>query len=310
MSAMIRRKLQYLLTSGKVREYRQWLGSFSSLFRGLPIDWRTLRAIEGTQRHHTTSEVDEFLAAHQFTSAVDRPHGTSTLLVAAGLGHVQVMEALLKCRASMNCKERCGSATFGIFAGMRPLHMASLHGHAVAASVLMQQRANLNERTKLGDSPMFFAMISGVVEVQQELMRSRADMSERNAMAMTLLDISVAAHKVDSMRFALTHGVSRACSIHGMNALHTAAAFDATQEMASMLVEAGISLTDRFRPTFGSVWWLLSAHFVLLYRLCSADMVDKNISSFTALAARRCTSPQRPGVSSYCEPSWSPVRTR
>mmetsp|Transcript_2267 Transcript_2267/g.6486 ORF Transcript_2267/g.6486 Transcript_2267/m.6486 type:complete len:615 (-) Transcript_2267:208-2052(-) len=271
LAGLLQKKLKHLAACGCVGEHSRWMASFSSLFEGLPIDWTSVRPVGCTE----SCQAKEFLTTQHFSSATDRVHGTTALHAASALGNVEVMESLLSSRASVHYREKRDVPRFIVVAGETPLHSASLNGHPAAVSLLLLRRADVNAKTRVGATPLFYAVRSGDVEVQRELIRSRVDLSIRNRFGNDVLDASVAHNKVEAVRFALTTGVPTCCNEHGMNALHMAGWCEPMREITSMLVEAGVSMSDRFEPKFGCRHWVISSKFALSYQLGRRGILER-----------------------------------
>jgi len=61
-----------------------------------------------------------------------------------------------------------------------PLHMAAKEGHGAVVDLLLAEGADVNARSKYGDTPLHFALGSGSVEVITALYQAGADVTIEN----------------------------------------------------------------------------------------------------------------------------------
>ena len=136
----------------------------ASLFRaikdGSERDCRRLIEEEGADVHKKDSDVLSLTIGNKFYGYV---MGASTIIVAADLGHVDIVELLLSKGA--NIHDRSNS-------GLSALMKASIYGHAKAIDVLLHHGSDIHEKNAMNFncSSILYACLHSQMQVIQLLM--------------------------------------------------------------------------------------------------------------------------------------------
>lgn len=255
VEGMLREKLAWLRKANRATEYRDLLAHRDCLLEGLPIPRPP------SDRY---ASVEEFMEAFLAAPSPELVNRTQPLMRASLLGDASVLQMLLESRAEVDTREpEHRPRRLGV-QGMAPLHYAVMHGHVGASQLLLEHRADVNSRDVFGDVPLMF--VPDRPGVLQLLVDRRADLSARNVFGQSSLELAVMRGKREGAAALLAAGHPREGSADGLNALHIAVAFDADPAFVRCLVEAGVSLTERFRPRFGSRYWMMTRVLATAHR--------------------------------------------
>ncbi len=109
----------------------------------------------------------------------------SPLSIAVMNGHLRIVVRLLQSGADPHAKNNDG---------MLPLHIAAQRGHGEVVvallRVLKKRKGNIDERDKLGNTPLHYATKTGRKELVRELLQAGANSSLRNRKNETAQDIA------------------------------------------------------------------------------------------------------------------------
>lgn len=101
------------------------------------------------------------------------------LAIAAGRGHVDVMQALLSAGADPNAKSRLDGST--------AMHVAALFGPMPPVDCLLANGADVNARDALGQTPLHLAAVMGRADACRSLLGSGAEADARDCDGLTPL---------------------------------------------------------------------------------------------------------------------------
>ena len=159
-------------------------------------------------------------AAHpeKLMTAVDDRGRTVMHLAAAG-NHVDMLEHLQRCGASVHAQDRDGKA---------PLHIAAENGFARAVRKLRRLGARIDASTGPGHgyiAPIHFAAASGDLETIREFLAFKCDVNVRDYWDAAPLHYAARAGKSAALSLLHEHGADvRAVDHWGQTAAHMAAA--------------------------------------------------------------------------------------
>jgi len=129
-------------------------------------------------------------------------HAYTPLMSASDRGLVAIVKELLKRDADLNCLDRCGHTA---------LLIACDRGHASVVSLLLEHNAKIDHVDYTGATALHAAVHSGSMSIAETLLDAGADINHRDTVA-------------------------------GWTPLFHAAAFGASNDMCTMLVERGASV--------------------------------------------------------------------
>ena len=103
--------------------------------------------------------------------------GSSASLMAAEAGHVEVMTALFgKRKAGLEATTHEHFTVDDADAdGCTALHLTAANGHLLALNKLLDQKSDLDKRTKLGETPLFTAAKHGYDSIVSRLLKAKAN---------------------------------------------------------------------------------------------------------------------------------------
>ena len=166
---MLEDKLETFVAKGDLHNHRFFLNQQYVRFRGCHIEH-----IERTMTGQTPLE--NFYLENRFTTWSQRDEaGWSPLCYAAVRGSPEVVLELLKHRADCSDCIRKGKAEAGLPSRMPVLSLCAYFGNNQAMKVLLEARANPNQRDGQCGAPMFWGNISDNAEGAQILMDAGAD---------------------------------------------------------------------------------------------------------------------------------------
>ena len=167
-------------------------------------NWDGSAAILQTSLHGYTEVVAELIAARadvnvRRTDTRIMDCGATSVLLAAKRGHSETVKLLLRSRCSANASNTNSES---------PLFGAALHNHPETIQVLLEGRADLQQRTENEDMPtaLHAASKMDLPEVAQLLLNARADPTSVSPAGHAPLDLA----KSDRMRQTLSGGPKRA----------------------------------------------------------------------------------------------------
>jgi len=276
-SQLVQARLLALRASGDLATYRRLAAMAMRLLDGLPAPGpRELR-----QSSLGRDPAEGFLRLMQLTSPTRCVQGTTPLLLATAMGDIEAMQALIRLRASVQCRERRHVPGFHVLAGQPPTHVAAQNGHAAALALLLDAKASVHDRDNFGSYPLHQAAFAErPVEIATLLVERRTDINSRSKIDCSALDMAAMYGRRDAVEYLLAAGAARESGPGGFNPLHFSALFGAGPEVVRTLVQAGVSPHDRFSPRRGSLLWWAHAALGLSYSL--------GRRSFSTLWARHC----------------------
>jgi ankyrin len=158
------------------------------------------------------------------------------LEIAAGAGHVEVVELLLDRGAEIQNKGQWS-----------PLEFAATEGHARVVKLLLDRGADVDLRDSMGSTPLHAAAGAGHLAVVKLLLEQRADVSVRDVYGKTPLHEAASCGVKECAEMLLAAGAAlEARSFFKETPLHEAAqAGDAA--MAALFVEKGAEINAKNR---------------------------------------------------------------
>ncbi len=102
-------------------------------------------------------------------------HGRRALVLAAGMGHVEIVKAFLQARAEVDGSQIGGSDALSGEVGWTPLMAGARSGQTEVVTLLLQAGANVNARNAGGETALMQAITSGSVETLRLLLERGAD---------------------------------------------------------------------------------------------------------------------------------------
>jgi uncharacterized protein len=164
-------------------------------------------------RENRTETVIELLRRGMDPNTAD-PSGTTLMMIAAGNGNVQLLEALLGIHANMLKQNNYGDTALALAAfnghlnavqrlldygaqingpGWNALHYAAFNGHADIVRYLVMKGADLNARAPNQQTPLMLAARNGHPEVARLLLEAGADRDVGDSDGNTALGIALKA---------------------------------------------------------------------------------------------------------------------
>lgn len=281
---MLHMRLEYLAHAGEEREYQDLLAHRGILLDGLPPTSPPNALGQGSILIRPPSAAPAKARAQALIYAtirrdvgamVRRPSAASgteraqALFFATIRGDVGAMRSLLDSRVEVGCKEPRHNPSFLGIRGFTPAHYAVMHGHIGALQLLLERRADPNCKDARGNSTLFFVPDRSAREVVRLLADSRADFSVRGlgSIGLSPLETAVTRNRPEGLAALLAAGHPVQANIHGLNELHQCVVFGAGPHSARVLVEAGVSLCDRFRPRIGTPLWAMTQTWSMAHSL-------------------------------------------
>ena len=167
-------------------------------------NWDQATAILQTSLFGYTEVVKELIAARadvnvRRTDTTIMDCGATSVLLAAKRGHAETVKLLLESRCSVNASNTSSES---------PLFGATLHNRPDTVQVLLENRADLHQRSEHADLPtaLHAAASKNSLEIAQLLIISRADLTSVSPAGQVPLDLA----KSDEMRQLLGGGPKRA----------------------------------------------------------------------------------------------------
>ncbi|KAF5895516.1 serine/threonine-protein phosphatase 6 regulatory ankyrin repeat subunit B-like, partial [Clarias magur] len=145
--------------------------------------------------------------------------GRSPLLLAAELGHMEVVRLLLKRNARVDVFDEEGKSA---------LHLAAERGHEEIAHILLSYKAFVNAKTKLGLTPLHLSAQTGSYHLVQLLINThKAPTDALNLSKQTPLHLAAISGNLDICNSLVNLEADiKAKDIHGQTPLHLAAEND------------------------------------------------------------------------------------
>lgn len=265
-------KLQRLLDRGCFEECRHLLSWSDGLVRGLPSTWQDATP---SILMSPSSEGEASLRWPPTDGDMTRLWGPCPLHVAAGLGDISTMLAMLSQRADVASRQQRDVPGYFCTRGQQAIHVAALHGHDAAAAVLLQSRAGVDALDGLGQSPNFHSTHAGACSVVRLLLQHRARLDITANIDADVMETAAVYGRGDLMKLLLAAGASCLGNTRGFSALHTGATFRSGSQEMRCLVSARACLERRVEPHFGTKTWILISSLSLSYRLGSRSFLTK-----------------------------------
>jgi len=194
-------------------------------FSGGFYDWTALHTAAG-DGHKEVAQV--LLRAHAAVDAKSK-EGRTPLHVAAVDGHKEIAEVLLRAHAAVDAKTDDG---------WTPLHMAACGGHEEVAEVLLRAHAAVDAKHNGRATPLHMAAGGGHKEFAEVLLRAHAAVDAKTNERWTPLHVAACGgHKEVAEVLLRAHAAVDAKSIFGWTPLHVAAR-DGHKEVAEVLLRA------------------------------------------------------------------------
>ena len=125
-----------------------------------------------------------------------RMDGSTCLLIAACIGHLDICRLLIDKGAQVEAKNSNGRT---------PLHCAAYQGHVEIAQLLCNHGADDEARGNSGWRPLHWAAMDGHISVVKDLIEERnAEINARDVRGRTAL--RMARHKSDITSYLISHG--------------------------------------------------------------------------------------------------------
>ncbi|XP_053348675.1 serine/threonine-protein phosphatase 6 regulatory ankyrin repeat subunit A-like isoform X1 [Clarias gariepinus] len=144
--------------------------------------------------------------------------GRSPLLLAAELGHMEVVRLLLERNARVDVFDEEGKSA---------LHLAAQQGHEDIADILLSYKAFVNAKTKLGLTPLHLSAQTGSSHLVQLLIKAhKAPIDALTLSKQTPLHLAAISGNLDICENLFSIDTITAKDIHGQTPLHLAAEND------------------------------------------------------------------------------------
>lgn len=141
--------------------------------------------------------------------------GNTLLHIAAGLGDLRMIQALIGAKSDVNAINK---------AGQTPLHVACEHTYQGNAKTLILAGSNVNAVDSFGRTPLLIVCDKGKPKMARDLLRARADVNATNKLGTTSLMFASARGNNDLVKTLLEYKANvNAIDNAGNNALHYAA---------------------------------------------------------------------------------------
>lgn len=202
--------------------------------------------------------------------------GTTSLLIAARNGHLDVVEYLVNdCNADL---EQAGSVVFDgeTIEGATPLWCAAAAGHIEVVTCLIGKGANVNRTTLTNSTPLRAACFDGHFEIVKLLVDKEADIEIANRHGHTCLMIACYKGHISIVKFllGLKAEVNRK-SIKGNTALHDCAESGYLHIFRLMLENGATMEKDTFGITPLSAA-ALTGHVDIVEFLIQSKIISKS----------------------------------
>ncbi len=133
----------------------------------------------------------------EFLIARGADNSKMLLRLAAQNGHAEVLKSLIKKGVDVN--ELPNHCT--------PLHLAARNGHTAAASVLLENRANIEAKSHSGMRALYYAVDSGQYDLVELLIKAKAEVNAKNGRyEFTALHLAVDRGRKEIVKLLLING--------------------------------------------------------------------------------------------------------
>ncbi|XP_013370241.1 PREDICTED: ankyrin repeat and death domain-containing protein 1B isoform X3 [Chinchilla lanigera] len=267
-----------------------WSGSFEIMLMLVKagVDQRATSQ-EGLNALHFAAQsnsvrIAEYLVLELHLRELDQrdQKGRKPFLLAAGRGHVEMIEKLTCLNLHTSEKDKEGNTA---------LHLAAMHGHSPAVQVLLAQWQEVNETNENGETPFFLAVAGGHEECSKVLLAAGSDINIINKQNTSALQMAAQRGHASLVSFLLSENVD----LHrrtgsGESPLHTAVSNKHVAVVSSLLgAQHGTDVLDQRQQTplhvaadLGNVELVET----LLKAGCDLKAVDKQGRTALAVAAR------------------------
>ena len=131
-----------------------------------------------------------------FGQSIKKPENTTALHLAAKIGDINLISALINTGADVNAKNGDGDT---------PLHIAGGYGHYEAAELLIKHSASAKEKTKEGWLALHIAARNNYKEVCELLLGNGANINEQDLQGWTPLHYAASVGQEATTKFLIAH---------------------------------------------------------------------------------------------------------
>ena len=200
--------------------------------------------------------------------------GKSALMLAAGNGHTEIVELLVRNKADVNARD---------YDMLTPLMHAAQNGHVEIVKLLIRKKADVNARSKEGSTAWMYAVASGHTGCAESLSQSGTDLNAEDMTA--LMGLAVSKGNAEIVKWLIQTGadVNRQLKSGGTVLMHAVGGNHV--EIVDQLIQAGADVNAKDKN--GLTALLLSikkdTRIVDMLIRAGADVNEKNKDGSTAL---------------------------